>query len=209
MSRPNVFVLGDSISLQFGPYLQELLAGRYGYARRTGEEEALGDLDHPAGANGGDSPRVLAYLQALKAEGTWRPDLLLLNCGLHDLKVLTDSGEKQVPPELYRRNLEQIAALLREADVPTVWLRTTPVCDEIHNRGERSFYRYASDVAEYNAIADAVMKAAGNPIVDLHGFTESLGEPEEVFCDHVHFVDDVRRMQAAYLAGVIDLHFGM
>jgi lysophospholipase L1-like esterase len=208
MSKPTVFVLGDSISLQFGPYLQELLAGRHGYARRTGQEEALRDLDHPAGANGGDSARVLAYLQALRKEGNWRPDLLLLNCGLHDLKVLADTGEKQVPPKVYRHNLEQIVAILDETCIPTVWLRTTPVCDDVHNGGERNFYRYAADVAEYNAIADSVMRGARIPIVDLHGFTESLGEPERIFCDHVHFVGEVRRMQAAFLTGVVELYFG-
>jgi hypothetical protein len=45
------------------------------------------------------------------------------------------------------------------------------------------------------------MSRAGVPIVDLAGFTLSLGDPEEIFVDHVHYKEPVRALQAAFLAG--------
>jgi hypothetical protein len=49
------------------------------------------------------------------------------------------------------------------------------------------------------------MTAARVPLVDLHGFTANLGP--ELYCDHVHFVDAVRRQQAAFLAGWVHAFF--
>ena len=77
---------------------------------------------------------------------------------------------------------------------------TTPVVDAVHNGYPgMQFHRYAADVAAYNEAADAVMLAAGAFVVDLFGFTRSLGPG--VYCDHVHFTPEVARLQAAYIAG--------
>lgn len=43
------------------------------------------------------------------------------------------------------------------------------------------------------------MADAGVPTVDLHTFTADLGP--DLFCDHVHFTEPVRRLQAAFIAG--------
>ena len=54
----SVFVVGDSISIQYGPFLEQMLSGRIAYARKGSEDatmaEALRNLDIPVGANGGD-----------------------------------------------------------------------------------------------------------------------------------------------------------
>jgi lysophospholipase L1-like esterase len=203
MSLPRLFVVGDSISLQYGPHLERLLAGRFHYARKTGEEEALRDLDQPAGANGGDSVRVRAYLAALRDGGGLAADLLLLNCGLHDIRIAPDGEGPQVPPAAYRENLEAILDLAEALGAAPAWVRTTPVADAIHNR-RADFRRRAADVEAYNRIADAVMAGRGVPVADLHACTRNLGAPEEIFCDHVHFTEPVRRQQAAFLAGWLD-----
>ena len=197
-----LFVIGDSISMQYGPYLKSCLAGAWTYDRKRGAEHALQDLDQPVGANGGDSALVLAYLEELQRSGSFQPDLLLLNCGLHDIKTDPHTGAKQVPIAQYRANLERIMGLLRQMRISTVWVRTTPVNDEQHNTRSREFHRFARDVAEYNAIADEVCTAAGAPLLDLFSFTRNLGE--DVFCDHVHFTEPVRAQQAAFIAGFLD-----
>ena len=63
----------------------------------------------------------------------------------------------------------------------------------------RQIHRFAADAVAYNAAADAIMKAAGVPLIDLYSFTLKFGK--EAYCDHVHFNDDVRRLQAAFIAG--------
>jgi lysophospholipase L1-like esterase len=199
----SVFVIGDSISIQYGPYLADLLKGRFQYGRKSGEEEALRDLDVPAGANGGDSSMVLRYLEALGRAGEQVADIMLVNCGLHDIKTDPESGERQVPLDRYKANLPKIVALARGLCDALVWVRTTPVDDDQHNSRATGFHRHRADQEAYNAAADAVMREHGVPMLDLCGFTAALGGTE-VFCDHVHFTDEVRARQGAFIAGYLD-----
>ena len=80
-----------------------------------------------------------------------------------------------------------------------VWIRTTPCDERVHNRPGMDFHRFAADCDAYNAAADAVMAAAGVPVIDLHTFTRNLGP--DLYCDHVHFHEQVREKQAAFIAG--------
>ena len=92
MSLPSCYVIGDSISIQYGPYLEAALAGTWQYARKEGDAEARLNLDIPIGANGGDSGRVLGFLSSW-ADSVTAPiyDLMLINCGLHDIKRAKDT----------------------------------------------------------------------------------------------------------------------
>jgi lysophospholipase L1-like esterase len=193
----SVFVLGDSISIHYGPYLQEKLAPSIAYDRKRGTEDALKDLNLPVGANGGDSGMVLTYLEEQKEQNV-RYDILLVNCGLHDIKTDPLQSSKQISIDNYEDNLKQICALSNYLANRLIWVRTTPLIDEIHNRLNPSFHRFHKDVIEYNAVADTVMKQNNVPILDLHTFTVNLGH--DIYCDHVHFKDNVREEQAAYIA---------
>lgn len=194
-----LYVIGDSISIQYGPYLEAALRGVMDYARKEGEEEALLNLDKPQGANGGDSSMVLSYLKARAAEGGIDADLLLLNCGLHDIKTDPATGAKQIPIEQYAQNLQQIVAVVRDMGPTLVWIRTTPCDETIHNHEGMAFHRFAADGQAYNGVADGIMREHRVPVVDLYTFTRNLDE--ELYCDHVHFHDHIRRQQAAFIAG--------
>lgn len=201
---PRVFVLGDSISIHYGPHLKQMLAGRFHYARKSGDEAAMRNLDIPAGANGGDSNRCLKFLTAVRDTTGLDADLLLLNCGLHDL--LTDPATKrqQVGLDRYRENLAQIVHVGRDLAGGLLWVRTTPVDEARHNREGETANRYARDVGRYNAAADEVMAHYGIDTIDLFAFTSSLGPPAELLYDGRHFHEPIRRLQAAYLAGRLD-----
>ncbi|WP_214630834.1 SGNH/GDSL hydrolase family protein [Paenibacillus agaridevorans] len=199
----SLFVIGDSISIQYGPHLKWMVEGAYRYDRKRGEQEALADLDRPAGANGGDSSLVLEYLQKEDEKGT-RYDLLLLNCGLHDIKTDMSTRSIQITAEQYRTNLEEILALSIRMAKETVWVRTTDVVDRIHNERSQLFFRYHRDVVAYNEIADQVFGQRDVPILDLYRFSRIFGE--SAYNDHVHFTEEVRRLQAAYIAGFLDSH---
>ena len=194
-----LFIVGDSISIQYGPYLAAALRGVMDYARKEGEEEALLNLDKPQGANGGDSGMVLAYLQAKAVTGGIDADLLLLNCGLHDIKTNPATGTKQVPIDQYAQNLQQIIATVQPMQPTLVWIRTTPCDEAVHNHPGMAFHRFAADGQAYNAVADGIMREHGVPVIDLYTFTRNLGD--DVYCDHVHFHDHIRRQQAAFIAG--------
>ncbi len=96
---------------------------------------------------------VLAYLAGLQAAGSFHPDLLLLNCGLHDIKTDPVTGTRQVPLAQYRENLHAILAIIHTRDIRLCWVRTTPVEDERHNTRVAEFHRFNRDVEEYNAAA--------------------------------------------------------
>jgi hypothetical protein len=142
---------------------------------------------------------VLAFLRAKAAAGGLAADLLLLNCGLHDIKTDPATGRKQVPLADYRRSLAAIVELRPRLCPALAWMRTTPADERVHNKPGMAFHRFAADVEAYNAAADAIMAGAGVPVVDLFAFTRNLGP--DLFCDHVHFAEPVRRQQAAFLAG--------
>lgn len=203
-SNIRLFVIGDSISIQYGPYLQRYLGSSFLYDRKrdTGTESARRNLDNPEGANGGDSKMVLQYLQARRASSLpIRADILLFNCGLHDIKTDPTTGKKQVDPLSYAANLRGIIGEIASVCSQPVWLRTTPVIDEIHNTRSTSILRHAQDVSQYNGIADSIMNEAGIPTIDLHAFSEKL--IPEYFCDHVHYTENARALQGAFIAGVL------
>jgi len=194
MTLPALHVVGDSISIHYGPYLQTMLTGVMTYSRKTAPD---GSLDEAGAANGGDSSLVLAYLRAVQPD---RPfDILLVNCGLHDIKRDLVTNAPQISTEQYAANLRAILAESRRLAKRVTWVRTTPVIDERHNRLTTLFRRFEADVEAYNAIADAMMREPDIAIIDLFTFTRNLGA--DVYVDHVHFTDEVRAQQAAFIAG--------
>lgn len=199
MKLPRLYLIGDSISIHYWPYLKKYLRGIFICSRKEGEEEALLNLDNPQGANGGDSSMVLAFLKAKYAVGGLGADIVLLNCGLHDIKTDPKTGTRQVPIEQYRLNLRRIVWLVRKMGPELVWVNTTPCDETIHNRPGMSFHRFSADCDSYNAAADKIMASLGVESVDLHRFTCNLGR--DLYCDHVHFSEHVREKQAAYIAG--------
>ena len=229
-----IYVLGDSISIGYGPFLESYLKGMIEYSRKQGEEEALLNLDNPQGANGGDSSMVLSFLKSKAEAGGIDADLLLLNCGLHDIKTDPNvqerpspcrgserditighfgviagngsprksnavTGEKQVPLERYRENLEAIVRTVESMTCSLVWIRTTPCDEAVHNKRCRDFHRFSADCIAYNTIADQIMVASGIPIIDLYSFTLNLGE--NLYSDHVHFPEHIKEKQAAFITG--------
>ena len=190
-----LFVVGDSISMHYGPYLKQYLAGKMAYGRK-GEGVEEGDLNRESKVNGGDSSHVLQYLKE-SPELTY--DVLLLNCGLHDIKT---TDRRQVEPEAYEKNLRAVLELVKK---PVIWVRTTPVDDARHQKYSRQFSRYDRDVVLYNEIADRVMAEYGVPVIDLYHFTKALMLDGEVYGerDHVHFAEEIRRLQAPYIVGAV------
>jgi lysophospholipase L1-like esterase len=201
--RPEVFVIGDSISIQYGPYLEKHLSGKADYDRKndTPGQKAEANLDYPVGANGGDSKMVLAYLKSKLDEPGFEPDVLLLNCGLHDIKFNPKTRTHQVDSASYRQNLNAIHALLNNSNIPIIWVRSTAVVDSIHNSRSTAFHRYAKDLEAYNRIADEVWREHQVPIIDLYAFTRNL--PGTNYIDHVHYNESTRALQAAYIAGYL------
>jgi hypothetical protein len=181
-----------------------------------------------------------------------RGAILLLNCGLHDLRTDPVTGAKQVTLDKYRDNLRELGSLSQTAAGAgeVVWLRITPVVDAVHNAHgqpwhrygtmlasramlllvspvasfrtlspalstgsgfsppDRGINRYSADVDEYNKVADGVMAELNVTVLDLHRATTALGM-DNLYCDHVHYHEWVRKAQAAYIYQKIVGHDGI
>jgi hypothetical protein len=201
MEKRNLFIIGDSVSIHYGPYLKKMTEYKFNYDRKRGIEQALEDLDTPIGANAGDSKMVLQYLQEEYAKNT-KYDILIINCGLHDVRVDRLTNKIQVELKEYEMNLSKIIEVSKSMANKTIWVGLTPVIDEIHNSRKEGFLRYNKDVIKYDTSAMKIMKALKIPCIDMYNFTQSLGE--DVYSDHVHFKNQVRKLQAAFIAGYLN-----
>ncbi|PCJ60577.1 MAG: lipase [Planctomycetota bacterium] len=194
----SIFIIGDSISIQYGPYLEKNVTSFLKYSRKAGEEEALKNLDIPAGANGGNSNLVFNYLKHKVNSNELTADFILFNCGLHDIKVDNLTKEYQVSLPDYANNLNAILELLKTKTIKPIWIRTTPVVDGRHSAEGTTFDRTEKDCHEYNKRADSIMNENNIPIIDLFTFTKRFGD--EAYCDHVHFHESVREKQAGFIS---------
>jgi hypothetical protein len=207
---PSVFVIGSSTTLLMDPYLDMMLNGVMAYSRKGREDaeirKAMADLDTPQGASAGDSSRVLEYLRVLGRTNDFRPDMVLLHVGFHDIKTDPATGARQVPLDRFRANVEEIVAWFAERGIRLIWMPAGPLDEDLHNARSKKFHRYEADLRAYDEAADVVLARDGVPVLDLAGFTRRLGPMDALLKDHVHFNDDVVRLQAAFVAGSLIAH---
>jgi polygalacturonase len=197
-----IFVIGDSISLDYDRSLARNLAPRFAYDRKRDDGTGTSiDLDDPKGANGGDSRMVLDYLRRRRERNPIAADVLVLNCGLHDLRTDPATGEKRVPLPEYSANLRAILDEAAAMGLAVAWVRITPVNEAIHNSRCTKFHRFTADIDAYNRAADEVMRTAGIPLIDLHAFTLPL--MPAALTDHVHFNESTREQQGAFIASSV------
>jgi len=180
---PRVLLIGDSISIGYTPAVRKLLAGKANV--------------HRIPTNGGPTLNGLANLQTWLGDGKW--DLIHFNWGLHDLKFMP-TGERQVSPADYEKNLRELVKQLKATGAVLVWCSTTPVPE-----GELSPKRIPADVAAYNAAAKRVMDANGVATNDLYEF--ALPRLSEIQLPvNVHFSDAGSEVLAGQVAKVIAEH---
>jgi lysophospholipase L1-like esterase/dienelactone hydrolase len=169
---PKVVLIGDSIRLGYAPLVAKRLAGR-----------AI--VVSPA-TNGGDSANVLKHLDEWVLRE--KPDVVHLNCGLHDLKQAKGDRRYQVDRAGYEANLKAIVVRIRkETSATLVFANTTPIVDDRHAKRGADFDRHESDVRRYNETAIAVMRRAGVPVNDLHAIVEQSGVDKILGADGTHY----------------------
>jgi lysophospholipase L1-like esterase len=147
-----------------------------------------GELDvcHSEG-NASDSAHVLANLpDYLEAAG--ETALVVLNCGLHDIKTPFGSDQRQVPLADYRKNLTEIVSRLVYQRRKMIWATSTPVIHERHH-ATKGFDRYEQDARAYNAAAAEIVAAAEVPVIDLYAVVVSAGVETCLGLDGVHMTE--------------------
>ena len=183
-----VVLIGDSIRMGYEPLVREMLSGR---AEVWGPEE-----------NGGDSRNVLAHLDEWVVSR--EVDVIHLNCGLHDLKVLPD-GSHQVGIDEYAENLRKIIdRLTSETGARLIWATLTPVLEERHQaRKGCEFKRFTEDVETYNRRALQIVNEVGLRVNDLHDVVEKAGIESCVGPDGVHMTEKGYRILSRTVASIV------
>ncbi len=166
-SRPNVLIIGDSISIGYTLPVREMLEGMADVFRIP--------------ENGGPTTRGLEKFDEWIGCGCY--DVVHFNWGLHDLKFM-DDGERQVSLDEYERNLTVLVHRLSETGAKLIWANTTPVPE-----GGVKPKRIPSDVLKYNAVAAEIMQRRGVIINDLYSFSnERLDKIQQPV--NVHFTQE-------------------
>ena len=182
-NTPLVVLIGDSIRMGYQDHVVNQLAGR---AEVWVPKE-----------NGGDSRNVLAHLDQWVFSR--QPDLVHVNCGLHDLKRAF-GAESEVPLAEYEGNVRQILQRLqRELNGAVIWATTTPVDENWHHQN-KGFDRLEADVEAYNAAARAVAVDLGVSIDDLFAVVQQEGKARLLTQDGVHFTEEGSRLLGRVVA---------
>lgn len=163
-AKKRVLLLGDSISIGYTPFVQELLADKAVVLRPMKNEKPENCSGTTAGVQ-----HIDRWLQI--DGGKW--DVIHFNWGLHDLKhVLSNNPAKtsdqasdppQASVEVYEKQLREIVGKLQATGAKLIFATTTYV-----PAGPHKVYRSNADVERYNAAALKVMKEKNIAVDDLY-----------------------------------------
>jgi hypothetical protein len=187
-SRPNVLLIGDSISNAYTVDVRKLLRGKADVFRIP--------------SNGKNTEFGLKNLDKWLGDRKW--DVIHFNWGLWDLCYRNEKSKTQghrdieggtltATPEQYRANMEQIVARLKQTGATLIWCSTTPVPEFEEGR------KVGDDII-YNQIAAEIMKKNGIRIDDLYAYALT-GLPEiQNGKGNVHFTAEGSAFLAAKVA---------
>lgn len=166
-----IVLIGDSIRMGYQETVRTELAG-------------WADVWWPE-QNGGTSENVLARLDEWAIARD--PDVLHINCGLHDLKKDFGHDMAAVPLARYADNVRTILSRVTgETGATVVWALTTPVNQAWHHKN-KTFDRLETDVIAYNAVATEIARELGVVVNDLFAAVTSAGRDGLLLPDGVHF----------------------
>jgi len=115
------------------------------------------------------------------------PEIVHINCGLHDTRRDLNAKKPWVPIERYKTNLKKIFTKMREkAPAKIIWATTTPVNEEWHKE-KKSFERLDSRIVEYNEAAVTIAKSFDAAIDDLYKVVMDAGRDKILSPDGVHY----------------------
>ena len=191
MTMKNVILIGDSIRMGYQSFVKAECATS---AQIWAPEE-----------NGGNSRNVLEHLDEWVLSR--RPDLVHVNCGLHDIRREFGAGPV-VPLAEYRANVETILRRILEvtdahgASSRLIWATMTPVDQQRHHE-TKGFDRFSADVLSYNRAAVAVCQELEVPVDDLFVVVTKAGPSRLLLPDGVHFSEEGYRILGRAVADVL------
>ncbi len=159
-NRPDILVIGDSISVGYMPHAQAVLPNF--------------DLNHNV-CNGMSTMSGVRHIDKwLMQRPSWTA--ITFNHGLWDIADWIAVG-----PEAYRANLTIVAQKVKAATNAPLFILTTEVLPGTLGRTD-------AKVQQYNQIAIEVMQEVGIPVLDLYSVSQTIRN-EHVNPTDVHYTE--------------------
>ena len=140
---PRLLVIGDSISMNFGPSATDALKGIVNYHRNEGNSYSS---NHGA--------QYADYWIGNYTEKGYQWDIIHFNHGMHDLKQSGPGAAYATPLETYKANLRKEIAILKKTGAKLVFCTTTPV----HQSSGGKYGRQKGAEVAFNKAAMEMMK---------------------------------------------------
>lgn len=188
----HVLLIGDSISMGYTPFVQEILA----------DEAIVKRIP----MNGGDTWRGLLHIDEWLAD-TVQWDVIHFNWGLWDLAYRRQgataygdrdkiNGEISTTHEEYQENLEKLVSRLKETGAKLIWCTTTFVPE-----GEAG--RFVGDGVRFNYLARPIMEKHDVIINDLHPLSTYIHPEHGRKAGDVHYTKEGSKILAKQVAETI------
>ena len=169
-----VVLLGDSITMGYARYVRGRLRMR---ADVISPEETAGN-----------SQNLLAHLDEWAIN--LYPQVIHVNCGLHDIRREFGADQTAVPLEDFKKNLRTIfERLKRETKAKVIWATITPVLERWH-RENNKFDRLEQDLIDYNIAAANMAEEMHIPIDNLYGMLVEANLGELLLFDGWHYKEE-------------------
>lgn len=185
-------LLGDSIRLRYQKLVRTMLESE---VIVTGPIENCASTRHTR-------LRLRHWLEEAK------PDIVHVNCGLHDLRHDTAAPGPQVPLDQYEVNVGEILKELVRYGTPAIWATTTPV-DEARHTAMKASRRYEAEVQRYNSAAMRRATSAQAQVNDLHTMLLDAGAERLLEADGVHLTEEGSAAVAAAVASSLRQALGL
>lgn len=182
MEKPNVLIIGDSISIGYTPFVQKMLKNKANVFRPMNDSDEFENCEGTA--------KGIKEIDFWVGNKTW--DVIHFNFGLHDIKhinTLTGESSSNANDPLqtdlihYEFNLRAIINCFKKTGAQLIFATTTPV-----PKGMLSTLRDPENVIKYNNAAVEIMAKEQIPVNDLYTF--SLPVINEIqLKNNVHFTE--------------------
>lgn len=173
---PKVLIIGDSISIEYTPYLKDMLKDKINLCRVP--------------TNCGSTTLGLKNINKWVGEDEW--DFIIFNFGLHDLGK-PNKYKKSI--NKYSKNLEKIVKILKNKGKTIIFVTTTPIT----NFMQKSF---GASPAELNDLAINIIKKCDIIIFDLFKQIYPYLEEYQLFED-IHFSQKGYKFIAQYISSCL------
>lgn len=200
--RPQVLIIGDSISIGYTNQVAELLKDKANVVRPRNKNGGA--------INCGSSEMGVAGIDQWLGDTSW--DVIHFNWGLWDICYRHPDSKAQgnrdkingtitATPEQYEANLRKLLARLKQTGAKLIWASTTPVPEE-------EVGRFVGDEIKYNAIAAKIMAENKIMVDDLYTYMHPKALGYWVGSGNVHYTKEGSEYLATKVAAMIECALG-